>query len=355
MVDATGRELPWVDRDGNVLETVADRCRPASGQKFFLKGGGETWFQKHEYIGPDIAPTEELIKKGYKLPFYADLSSLPKMERKAIWGLMIGHESKTKIPVKKMYEDAGFDPSKDLLRSYGDSWWSAKFEPSERQFFGLPGGLVNNWELRTNLEGLYASGDTLFASDCHGHAAATGYYAGRHAVRYTMSAPEPVVEENQVKKERELAYAPAKLDKGVEWKDLNVSITKIMQEYCGEEKSDVLLNRGLKALHDLRKEDGTNVFARNPHELMRALEVLNIMTNAEIVIHSSLARKASCKQLHFMRSDYTEIDPPQWHKFVVVSKNSNGVRVSELPIDYYSSLNENYEKYNQDYIKENSV
>ncbi len=355
MVDANGREIPWVDRDGNILETFGDRCRPAPGQKFFLKGGGETWFQKYEYVGPDIVSTEELIKQGYKLPFYADLSSLPEMERKAIWGLMIGQESKTKIPVKKMYEDAGFDPSKDLLRSYGDSWWSAKFKPSERQFFGLPGGLMNDWELRTNLEGLYAAGDTLFASDCHGHAAATGYYAGRHAVRYAMSASDPVVEEDQVKKEREATYAPAKRDKGVEWKDLNVSITKIMQEYCGEEKSDDLLTRGLKALNDLWEEDGMNIFARNPHELMRALEVLNIMTNAEIVIHSSIARKASCKQLHFMRSDSKKLDPPEWHKFVIVSKNSEGVHVSELPIDYYSPMDKNYEKYNQEYIKENSA
>jgi succinate dehydrogenase/fumarate reductase flavoprotein subunit len=163
------------------------------------------------------------------------------------------------------------------------------------------------------------------------------------------------VEEDQVKKEREATYAPAKRDKGVQWKNLNVSITKIMQEYCGEEKSDDLLTRGLKALNDLWKEDGMNIFARNPHELMRALEVLNIMTNAEIVIHSSIARKASSKQLHFMRSDCKKLDPPEWHKFVIVSKNSEGVHVSELPIDYYSPMDKNYEKYNQEYIKENST
>ena len=128
-----------------------------------------------------------------------------------------------------------------------------------------------------------------------------------------------------------------------------------MQEYCGEEKSDELLTQGLKALNDLREEDGMNIFARNPHELMRALEVLNIMTNAEIVIHSSIARKASSKQLHFMRSDYKKLDPPEWHKFVIVSKNSEGVHVSESPIDYYSPMDENYEKYNQEYIKENSA
>jgi len=29
--------------------------------------------------------------------------------------------------------------------------------------------------------------------------------------------------------------------------------------------------------------------------------------------------------------------------------------VSELPIDYYSPMDKNYEKYNQEYIKENST
>ncbi len=241
------------------------------------------------------------------------------------------------------------------MRSYGDSWWSAKFKPSERQFFGLPGGLVNNWELRTNLEGLYAAGDTLFASDCHGHAAATGYYAGRHAARYAMSAQEPMIDENQVQRERKSTYAPAKREKGIAWKDLNVSITKIMQEYCGAVKSDELLTQGLNVLQDLREGEGASVFARNPHELMRSLEVLNILTNAEIVIHSSLVRKASCKQLHFMRSDSTEMDPPEWHKFMVVSRNGHGVRLRELPIDYYAPMGENYEKHNQDYIRENSI
>jgi len=32
LVDAEGRELPWVDRDGNALTTVAERYRPSPGQ-----------------------------------------------------------------------------------------------------------------------------------------------------------------------------------------------------------------------------------------------------------------------------------------------------------------------------------
>ena len=35
MVDANGKEIPWVDRDGRVLKTVSERYRPAPGQKLF--------------------------------------------------------------------------------------------------------------------------------------------------------------------------------------------------------------------------------------------------------------------------------------------------------------------------------
>ncbi|MFQ5790878.1 MAG: hypothetical protein ACE5JI_10430 [Acidobacteriota bacterium] len=91
--------------------------------------------------------------------------------------------------------------------------------------------------------------------------------------------------------------------------------------------------------------------AANPHELMRCLEALNVLTNAEIVLHSCLARKASSKQLHFIRTDYPEMDPPQWHKFMTVRNTPEGVKIGEKPIDYYGSLKESYEAHNRDYLE----
>ncbi|MDF2521381.1 MAG: FAD-dependent oxidoreductase, partial [Clostridia bacterium] len=179
LIDSNGREVPYADRDGNLLERVSDRFRPAKGQKFFMKGGNIE-NAKYEYDGPETLPLSKMAEEGYKLPFYADLSSLPEQERKVIWGMMIGEEGKTKIPIYKNYNDAGFDPKKHVIQCYGSGWTSASFLPQERQLFGLPGGFFNDWRLSTNLPGLYAAGDSLFASNCFGHAAATGYYAGRH-------------------------------------------------------------------------------------------------------------------------------------------------------------------------------
>ncbi len=168
MVDADGRRIPWLDRDGRELPQVGDRYRPSPGQKFYMKGGGEPDFPFYEFQGPETLAVDEAVKRGFKLPFYADLTDMPPMERKVIWGMMVGNEGKTKTPVYAEYNNKGFDPATHVLQSYGDGWRSGQFLPQERQFFGIPGGMVNDWRLMTNLEGLFAAGDVLFASDCVG-------------------------------------------------------------------------------------------------------------------------------------------------------------------------------------------
>jgi succinate dehydrogenase/fumarate reductase flavoprotein subunit len=349
MVDADGRELPWLDRDGRVLSTVSERYRPAPGQKFFIKGGGESDFPSYEFRGPDTPPVDELLKQGFKLPFYADLPAMPEHERRAIWGLMVGEEGKTKVPILQKYSGAGFDPNRDLLESYGDGWKSATFLPQERQLFGLPGGIMNDWHLRTNLEGLYAAGDQLFASNCHGHAAATGHYAGRHAAAYARQSVERKFDLQQVEYEKQRVFAPLRRSKGRPWKDLAFRISRTMQEFCGATKSEKLLKAGLEQIQEIQSNEAKKLSASDPHGLMRSLETLNVVTNAELVLQACLARRASSKQLHFHRTDFPEPDPPDWHKFITVRRGGNGTLTGEKPIDYYGRLRQEYEAVNKDY------
>jgi succinate dehydrogenase/fumarate reductase flavoprotein subunit len=351
MVDAEGRELPYLDRDGKVVTSVSARYYPSPGQRFFLKGGGESDFPSYDFRGPDTPPTGVLLEQGYKLPFYADLSGMPDHERRAIWGLMVGQEGKTRIPVLRAYTAAGFDPKKDMLQSYGDGWRSATFQPDERQFFGLPGGIMNDWNLRSNLEGLYAAGDQLFASNCHGHAAATGHYAGRHAAAYARTAPEPLLDSEQIGAERTRILAPLTRSSGVSWKELALEITQVMKQHCGAEKTEERLSKGLDRLVEIRGDLVARLSASNPHQLLRCLESLSVLSNAETVLHSCRARKASAKQLHFVRTDYPEMDPQEWHKWVTVRKTEQGVVYGEKDIDYYLPLKETYEANNQDYLE----
>lgn len=355
MVDARGVEIPYVDRDGRELKTVSERYYPAPRQKFFLKGGVID-NPKYEYRGPETLDFEELIKRGYQLPFYADLSRMPDAERRVIWGMMVGEEAKTKIPIYQNYTERGFDPEKHMLQSYGTGWQSASFLEQERQFFGAPGGIMHDWDLKTNIDGLYAAGDQLYASDCAGFACATGYYAGRKASDYAKTVSFGEISQKEVEAEKKRLYAPMYVNKeeGIGWKELNMAIAKAMQNYCGGVKCEALLKEGLDLLGSFWQEIVPKLSASNPHELMRTHEVLDILTVAELVLHASLARKSSSAPLFFQRSDYPKLDPPEDRKHIVIRQENGRVVTRDVPLDFFGKLRPEYEKRNQDYIQEMS-
>ena len=353
MVDARGVEIPYVDRDGNELKTVSERYYPAPGQKFFLKGGVID-NPKYEYRGPETIEFGELVKRGYQLPFYADLSRMPEAERRVIWGMMVGEEAKTKIPIFQNYNERGFDPEKHMLQSYGTGWQSANFLEQERQFFGAPGGIIHDWDLKTNIDGIYAAGDQLYASDCAGFACATGYYAGRKASDYAKTVELGEVNRADVEAEQQRLYAPLFADKedGISWKELNMAISKAMQNYCGGIKCDALLMEGLDLLKSFETDYVPKLTANNPHDLMRIHEVLDILTVAQLVLHASLARKSSSEPLCFRRSDYPEMDPAQDRKHIVIRQVDGKAVTRDVPLSYFGKLQTEYEKRNGDYIKE---
>lgn len=355
LIDSTGKEIPYADRTGTIISDVAARFKPAAGQKFFLKGGSVD-NPKFDYRGPETLPFSTMTEYGYKLPFYADLSMLPELERKIIWGMMVGEEGKTKIPVYQNYNESGFDPEKHVIQCYGTAWTSAEFLPNERQLFGLPGGFLNDWKLCTNLEGLFVAGDSLYASNCFGHAAATGHYAGRHAAKYAQGKELSEPSGNQVITEKERIYTPIhnKPSNSIGWKELNMSISKTMQNYCGEVKRDELLNIGLKQLTEYDENIVPETFAYNPHELVRLLEVFDILTVSRIILYACLARKSSSEPLCFIKYDSLVSANEETKQLITLKQLGKKVVINELPVDFFGDLKGNYEKYNKDYINEKS-
>ena len=280
------------------------------------------------------------MRRGYQLPFYADLSRMPEMERKVIWGMMVGEEARTKIPILQNYTERGFDPEKHRLQSYGTGWQSANFLEQERQFFGAPGGILNDWDLKTNIDGIYAAGDQLYASDCAGFACATGYYAGRKAAAYSAGTELLPYDPEQAAREKKRLLAPLSADpeEGVDWKELNRAISKAMQNYCGGVKCEALLREGLDLLQTFEREIVPRLYARNPHELMRTHEVLDILTVAEMVLHACLLRTSSSVPLCFERSDYPEKDPAADRVHITIYQEDGQVKSRRVPLDFFGDL-----------------
>jgi len=210
---------------------------------------------------------------------------------------------------------------------------------------GDAGGLVTDWNLMTNLEGYFAAGDALFAANYHYHAATTGRYAGRKAANYAEKMKITPLDREQVQKEKAWVYKPLGNREEIEWKELNAAACRIMQNYCGEYKNEELLQLALISLKDLRENDAPRVCADNPHKLMRTLEVHNILTCDEMIVHASMARKASSDVLGFNRLDYPAVDPPEWKRWIVLRKDDGQVRTRKMPLDFWKPLAGHYEEH----------
>ncbi|MGD9159627.1 MAG: FAD-binding protein [Desulfobacteraceae bacterium] len=320
LVDANGKKLPW----------------PTQG---WADGGA--MFPK-----PDVLAS---IRKGifngeWALPFYGDFPAMPDIERRTTWDLMLGQESTTKV-ITSSYERAGFDPSTHLLQNYAfiegenhSQWRTAR-----------GGGPVVDWNLKTTLDGLYAAGEQLFSFGDHSFAATTGRYAGRKAADCAAQAGESKICWEQVDLEKNRVYAPVKRTSGIEWKELNAGIARTMQYFCSEYKTELLFTMGLDTLKEIEEVFVPTLYARDPHKLMRSIEDLSMLTHAQMVLHASLARKASSRLLNFYRIDYPEIDPPEWSKFVTIKQENGEVKTGELPLRFWGDMKAGYEAHNRDY------
>ena len=345
IVDANGKEVPWFDVEGRELKTVQERFLPSPGQNFQLGIGIGLHYYLDQYRLNDLVrDLPERIRKGeFVLPLYADLSRLPELERRVIFGMMVGNEGKTRIPIYDNYTKAGFDPDKDMLQApvmipeayQNSNFWGGTPIPHLRSLAG--GGFLIDWDLRTSLEGLYAAGGApIFGGGCHGEAHTSGRYAARKAADYAKSTVEPKVNRQQVKAEKARVYVSIKNNKnGVGWKELNYAITRVMQDYCGKYKNERTLNLGLRLLNELKENEAASAYASNPHELGRTLECFSLITLGKMIMQASLARKCSSVYLDFYRLDYPQMDPSEWRKLLPVRLEDNKVKVRELPLDFH--------------------
>jgi succinate dehydrogenase/fumarate reductase flavoprotein subunit len=85
--------------------------------------------------------------------------------------------------------------------------------------------------------------------------------------------------------------------------------------YCGDERCESYLTRGLERLDQLKAE--TPLRAQNAHELGRCLEVRSIIENAKMVMRASIERKETRRlPSRFTRVEYPEKDDKNFFCFL---------------------------------------
>ena len=238
------------------------------------------------------AGSVELAREGMD-PFYYSLEHLPEDYHKRIEVAYVDE----RLLSFKVAEERGFNPK------------THRYEMMEHRpnQLNCPPGIVTDDNWKTNLEGLYAIGDTVAGNHNVAACAVTALLVGEHLPNVIGSIPDPKVDEAQVEAQKEVDMLPLKVKDGTEPMELECAIRYAVERYVGSFRSQGKLQEGLRRLSSLRKRFLDELQASNPHFQMRAIEIRNILDLTRLHMKACLERKETRGQ--FVRLDYPEKDP----------------------------------------------
>ena len=180
------------------------------------------------------------------------------------------------------------------------------------------GGVYYNEKAETSVKGLYAAGDEYFGGIS---AAATfGWIAGDNAARYVKQTRSPEIDKvrAEIEQKKELLDKIRSREIGATWQEVNIALEQTMYDYAGSIRSESLLRAGLSHLQRLKEKAYSTIMAKNQHELMHCLEVLNLFDIGEVVFIAASERKET--RGNYVRPDYPFTNPLMNNKVLICKK-----------------------------------
>ncbi len=177
---------------------------------------------------------------------------------------------------------------------------------------------------RTTVPGLYAAGD--LCNVAHNYmlgAMVFGKIAGEDAVDFIEGKEHALVDQEQIENERERIFAPLAREDGISPTQIEYKLRRMVNDYLQPPKVTAKMEIGLKRFAEIRA-DLDHMKARNPHELMRAMEVHAILDCAELAAKASLYRTESRWGLYHYRTDFEGRNDAEWFNFVEIRKGADG-------------------------------
>lgn len=196
-------------------------------------------------------------------------------------------------------------------------------------------GVWVNEHAETTVTGLYAAGD--LACVPHNYmlgAFVYGKLAGESAASYCAGKPLADVSQQQIDTERARVWAPLSRTDGLPPNQVEYKLRRMVNDYLQPPKVTRKMEIGLSRFEAIR-EDLDRLQARNPHELMRALEVHAIRDCAEMAARASLYRTESRWGLYHNRVDYPERNDAEWLVHVQVKKEQDKMICLKRPLEPY--------------------
>jgi len=189
-------------------------------------------------------------------------------------------------------------------------------------------GVFVDERARTTVPGLHAAGD--LANVPHNYmlgAFVNGAYAGESAADFCADVGLAEPDQDFIRGEQERALAASRRTDGLTPREVEYKIRRLVNDYLQPPKVTRKMQLALERLAEIR-DDLDQLVARDPHELMRALEVHSILDCAEMAARASLFRTESRWGLYHLRVDHPETDDHAWFCHTLLEKGADGAMTS---------------------------
>jgi len=202
--------------------------------------------------------------------------------------------------------------------------------------------------MRTSIPGLYAAGD--MANVPHNYmigAFVSGRVAAEHAMDYIKDIDHGDVDSDFVNTEKERLLAPLNNPNGIPHTQVEYKLRRFVNDYLQPPKSPKNMKIGLEKFIDY-KNVIDELGARDPHELMRCMEIHFIRDCAEMAAKASLYRTESRWGLYHYRLDFPNRNDEEWMCNTIIKKSLDNNEMTIFKEDlkpYLFDVNLNEEKY----------
>lgn len=303
-------------------------------------------FSPAEYFGPKVEILNRLgerFMKKYdpvKIEFttYAALSRANFLEiregRGTINGGVIVDPTKNSKDEAMTFKKLFYRRWKKIKECYGEKAanWDEPFEAAPTMW-GSTGGIDINEKCETAVRGLYAAGEIV--GGVHGanrlsgnsltETQVFGKIAGDQAARFTLKAAFLDLDQKVVKKERNRVFAPLNRNEGVRASTVKEELQNVMWEKVGIVRSESSLTEAMRDVSHIKEEAIPKIVATGKsktynEEWLDAIEALNMIDLAEMIIGGSLMRRES--RGAYYREDYPKRDDRTWLRHIVYRMDS---------------------------------
>ena len=336
---------PTLLAEPNFPTALFFRQTPVRERGVFRNAAGETYLLKfvkeHKLAAPDATFSTD---DRYQLRYGLEPGDIREHESRAM--------------VIEVLEGRGDDGAIlfDMTRVPREHWSNEKSKSTVSMLRGFPaderpihmypgmictlGGIRINEDGETDVPGLYAAGEVTGgvhgAGRLGGNALSVcivfGARAGRSAALRARSIQTPDVDATQVEERKERIREitrRGRSDKGGV-KKLTAELKSLMWERVGVVRDGQGLETSLSEIDGIREERLPYLYAENPRQLMRAVELMKMLDAGEMIATAALMRRDS-RTCHY-RLDHPETDNRNWLKNVLLRKEDGEMRLWTEPV-----------------------